>query len=414
MKKKFIFILISLFIIFFEVASFTYFKLISKDQLKLNLYTEKRNSALSYKYFDKIGLVLPKIENKQDLIVTHYVAEFTDKFTFKDILGLGIGFPDDGIDNKKFKAIALGDSFTRGVGSIDNLKNGWVELVEKKNTDLDIINLGHLGWGINDQKYKYNKIKKFIDHDIILYNFFSINDYGDNLLDFEYSLYIEKFFKKYGKVETKKLINDLNIRHGYKHHLEYLIKNKYKSYSVYFILKISDYLVNLKIFPAYQFKYDIPKDEIRLKLVKDELFNLAENKNLYTFVCKTKYCYYEFNKEFVSADILDKIVLNSASKINQFYFESLKQNKKFIFILHPSAGHFYSNQSLHGRNKLDRNLLKLLDRRIKVINLGERLPEISEREKNQTFFYKYDGHYNVNGYKNVSNIISEELLYLLR
>ena len=53
--------------------------------------------------------------------------------TFRDILGLGFGLPDDGIDKRKFKAVAMGDSFTRGVGSQNNLENGWVEIIEKKN-----------------------------------------------------------------------------------------------------------------------------------------------------------------------------------------------------------------------------------------------------------------------------------------
>ena len=37
----------------------------------------------------------------------------------------------DWVDEKKYKAVAIGDSFTRGVGSIDYLVNGWVELTEK-------------------------------------------------------------------------------------------------------------------------------------------------------------------------------------------------------------------------------------------------------------------------------------------
>jgi hypothetical protein len=414
MKKKFILLSVFLLLFILEVLIFFYFRFISNDHLNLEFYKEKRNASLSYNYFENVGLVLPKIKDKNDLIVTHYVKEFVDRFTFRDILGLEIGFPDDGIDDRKFKSVAIGDSFTRGVGSIDNLKNGWVELIEKKNKDIDIINLGHLGSGINDQKYKYDKLKKFIDHDIIIYNFFSTHDYKDNLSDFEYSIYVKKFYNKFGKEETQKLINDLNIRHGYKHHLEYLLNNRFKSYSIYFSLKIIDYLINIKMFPAYKFLYEIPKDQIRLNIVDDSLFQIHENKSYDTLVCENKYCFYNINKQVVDQMTLNKIILNSAKMINQFYQESLANNKKFIFVLHPNAGHFYANKGEYNHAKLDEKLLKLLDKRIEVINVGKNLIEINKKDKNKTFFYKYDGHYNIEGYKTVSEIINKELSKFLK
>ena len=414
MKKKFILFSVFLFLFIFEALIFVYFRFISNDHLNLALYKEKRNASLSYNYFENIGLVLPKIKDKKELIVTHYTKEFVDRFAFRDILGLEIGFPDDGIDNRKFKSVAIGDSFTRGVGSINNLKNGWVELIEKKNKDIDIINLGHLGIGINDQKYKYDKLKKYIDHDIIIYNFFSTHDYKDNLSDLEYAVYVEKFYNKFGKEETQKLINDLNIRHGYKHHLEYLLNNRLKSYSVYFSLKIIDYLISIKILPAKKFLYNIPKDEIRLKTVDDALFQIFEKKNYDILVCERKYCFYNINKKVINQKTLSKIILNSAKKINQFYRESLANNKEFIFVLHPNAGHFYIDKNEYSHAKLDEELLKLLDKRMKVINVGQKLIKINKKENNKTFFYKYDGHYNIEGYKIVSEIINEEISKVLK
>ena len=164
------------------------------------------------------------------------------------ILGLGFGLPDDGIDKRKFKAVAIGDSFTRGVGSQNNLENGWVEIIEKKNKDIDIINLGNLGGGLNEYKYKYNKLKEFIDHDIVILNAYSIGDYRENLVDIEYTIEIEKFFKKKRINETNKLIDDLQIRHGDKYSLEYLKKNEIRSYSIYFFLKVAEYIIHKKIF----------------------------------------------------------------------------------------------------------------------------------------------------------------------
>lgn len=416
-KKKFILFSILLFLLIFEFFSFIYFRFISNDFTNLTLYSDKRNSVLSYKYFENIGLVLPKIINKKDLVFTHYTSEFTDRFIFRDILELGAGFPDDGIDKKKYKAVAIGDSFTRGVGSINNLKNGWVELVEKENKDIDVINLGHFGLGINDQKYGYDKIKKFINHDIVIYNFLSIYDYLENVSDVQYSYYIEKFHKKFGAEETQKLINDLNIRHGYKHHLEYLMKNKIKSYGIYFTLKIADYLIQKDLLPPKKFMYSVPQAETRLNIVEDELFNLFKIRNNYKKVCKEKYCYAEYfenNKEIFTEKILNKIILNSANKINQFYQETSYSNREFIFVLHPNAGHFFPNQSIYDNKKIDKKLLDLLNPKIKVINVSDKLFEIYQNNKEKTYFYKHDGHYNITGYKKVGEIIGKELSRLLK
>ena len=182
--KSFIFILI--FFISSETASFIYYKHLSNDENNLKNYKKKREGSLNYFFSREIGLVFPK----PGINIVHYTSEFVDNFKTKDILFKGIGFFDDGIDNKKIKAVAIGDSFTKGVGSIDNIENGWVEIVERKLPNTDIINLGNLGKGIIDQAYAYNKIKKFINHDLVIYNFFSGGDYLENLDDKNYNEFL--------------------------------------------------------------------------------------------------------------------------------------------------------------------------------------------------------------------------------
>ena len=78
MKKKFFIFNIFVLLIFFEVISFIYFRFLSNDKNNLALYEEKRNGALSYHFFENVGLVFPKIDNNKDVIITHYVEEFTD------------------------------------------------------------------------------------------------------------------------------------------------------------------------------------------------------------------------------------------------------------------------------------------------------------------------------------------------
>jgi len=170
MKKKFIFYIFTfvMLAIVFEGLFYTYYKFIAEDDKKSKLYSEKKIGALSYSYNKEYEQVLPK----PNVTITHFNPEFVDRFITKDIFNNGIGFFDDGIDEKKYKAVAIGDSFTRGVGSIDYLKNSWTELVEKNLDNIDIVTLANRT-GIPQQKYSYDKLKNLIDHNIVIYNFFS-------------------------------------------------------------------------------------------------------------------------------------------------------------------------------------------------------------------------------------------------
>ena len=111
-QTKFLILTILFIFLIIEGLSYSYF-MISEDDKKIQIYKEQRIGALSFKYFSDVGLVLPK-PNKT---IVHYTDEFIDRFTTKDLKNDGKGFYDDGIDNRRFKSIALGDSFTRGIGS---------------------------------------------------------------------------------------------------------------------------------------------------------------------------------------------------------------------------------------------------------------------------------------------------------
>lgn len=408
-KKYFYLIFLIIIFIFLELLSFIYFKYISKDELNLERYEEKRIGALNYNFFEEVGLVLPNPNTYQ----IHYTKEFNDKFFFKKIVNLNAGFPDDGIDDRQIKAVAIGDSFTRGVGSTNNIISGWVELIENKNKDIDIVNLGHLGNGINDQSYAFERLKKYFEYDLIIYNFFSGGDYNDNLSDINYSYYLNKNFENFGKDKVKKIIDDLNIRHGYKYHLEYLLDTNFRIHTLYFSLKIIDYLIALNLFPKYKFSFKINKLDTRTNKVPDDIFKLSDFPKG-KFHCKTKYCYQEMSEEFKKDVIIEKIVSNSATKINEFYKNNIDEEKKLIFILHPSARNFYVDQTIFNYNKIDLSLLKKLDRNIKIINLGPMLKSIDDQIGDKKIFHKFDGHYNKNGYEIVSKLINMEIKKILK
>lgn len=402
-----IFILLNLLLI--ELLAFAYFKVFSNDEKNLELYVNKRISTDQYKYFDEVNLVLPK----PNLKIYHYTEEFVDIFETRDILKNGIGFFDDGIDNKNLKAVAIGDSFTRGVGSIDNLKNGWVELVEKVHGNIDIVNLGNLGIGINDQKYGYNQLKGLIDHELVIYNFFAGGDYIDNLNDKVISHYIKKKSQNLSNLELQEMIKDLNKRHGYKHHLEYLKDNNLRSHAFYLFLKIVDYLNLKKIINTWDnsFKYTLPNYEARLNVVNDNLY-LYHNFHPKKIRCIDKYCIKE-NSIFENQNISKDIIKNSSDKINSFFEDTLKDKKKFLLIIHPSARNFYPKNTNIDYNNLNKVLISQLNNKIKIIDLTNDLRIIDNNKPEINLFYRIDGHYTIEGYRIVSKIISKKLTQIL-
>ena len=336
----------------------------------------------------------------------HYTSEFVDVFKTKDILQNGIGFFDDGIDSRNFNLLAIGDSFTRGVGSENNILNGWVELSENTLKNTDIINLGNLGRGINQHRYGYSNIKKIFKYDGVIHNLFSGGDYKDNLKDIHYSYYIKNNSKKLGKRKIQNIINDLQVYHGYKYNLEYLSKNNLKSYSIYFFLKIYDLLINKGIFTGHN-HINLPLSQIRLKVVSDELFNI---KNSFSTVCLQKYCYRE-NFVFEDINLRNKIIKNSADKINSFYSEVTKNDgKEFFLVIHPSSRNFLTNKTKIDYNFLDKELISLLNKNIKILYLMEPLNNLIQDKPEIEIFHKFDGHYNIKGYKIVSEYISNFLI----
>ena len=273
-----------IFIFVFEIIFYFYFKL-SNTEEKLKNYKINRKNVLSYKYFPEINLVLPKPNTN----FIYSTKEFVDIFKTKDVLNSGFGLFDDGVDkNKKVYSVALGDSFTRGLGSIDNLKNGWIELTEKNLKWIDIINLGNLGGGVVTQKYSYDKIKHLIQHDLVILNFSTTLGFVENLDDKHSSYYFEKL-KDEKKLSNEKLqnrIDDLNKSRDYKSHLEYLKNNKIKSYTFAFSLKFIDVLIINKILssdflPDYitgesETFRNVKTSKSRLNIVPDDLYELKK------------------------------------------------------------------------------------------------------------------------------------------
>lgn len=418
-KKKYYLITFFFIVLIFELFSFTLFKSFNYDD-KFNLYYEKRAGNLKYKYFTDVKLALPE----PDTEIIHYTSEFTDKFKTKDVLGLGFGLFDDGVDlEKKYLAVALGDSFTRGTGSGDNIKNGWVELVEKETKSWDLLNLGNLGRSITDQKYGYDLLKNKIKHDIIIYNFFTGADYYENTSDNSSSFYLnEKITKKeIKKDELKDLIDNLQIFHGYDPSLEYLLESNYKSYSLWLLIKASIYSNLIKTIPeAYLPEiYKKPnksfKDyyETRMNIVSDEIYELGKKVNRSSKSYEIDKKIFHVKSMYENKKIARAMVDNSINQIKKLAIQSKREGKKFILIIHPSQNDTFD---FILRKKLQTNytfmrkeLVKNLEKEFLVLDLTEGLKKYVNNNKDAKIYWDQDGHYTPLGYKVVSKIISNFL-----
>lgn len=433
MIKKVFGNVLKIFIVFFifEIIFFSYFKINGLNK-KLELYKEKKISAESYKFFPEYGLVLPLPDKK----IYHETVDYLDIFETKDVLGKGFGLFDDGIDrNKKVYSVALGDSFTRGLGSINNLENGWVELTEKKLGWIDIINLGNLGGGIPIQKYSYNKIKNLINHELVIYNFYTRIGFRENLNDLLPSVYIEKIknSNSYNDKQIQILINELNTASIFKPHLNYLLKkedNFIKSYTVAFALKFLTLLKNKNVIPAEiapNFLTGKPKDfkkvysaDSRLLSVPDNMYELRNKfKDSIFSIDGRKFNYFEINKD---QKFMNKVIDYSAKSINQFANEVKLSGKNFILIILPSKNDVYYSvykDEILSKDQINYKefisiLKSKLDPQINVIDITDDVINFVERNPKIEIYYKNDNHYNLNGYRIVSKFISSKLKSLVK
>ena len=418
-KKLSILLFLFFNLILFEIFSFVFFS-INDERLKFNLYKKKYLGNSNYFFSKEVGLVFSKPDNE----VVHFTSEFVDIFKTKNILknSLNLGFFDNGIDLDKKSIVAIGDSFTRGTGSEDNIKYGWVSLIEKKIKNYNVINFGNRGSGINQQFYAYKKLENLIPHEIILYNFFSGNDYFDNLDDLDFNFYLSKKTNSLSEDEIDTIVNKLQNHHGFTYHMDYWHKNDFKLYSIYFLLKVYDYLLNNKVAPRFLInkkndiflKTNIKEQNARIGLVSDYLFKLKkEIESKKKVKCNQKYCFRYYDDFQNNKNIQEKIINNSAKKINEFYLYAKKNNKKFFLIVHPWARNL-DIEIGYQYNRIDEILLSKINKNIDYLVISNSLKNYEKSNPSKKLFHKYDGHYTKNGYREVSEIIYKYMYNFLK
>jgi len=90
----------------------------------------------------------------------------------------GIGFRDDGINSNKILSIALGDSFTLGLGT--NISDVWTEVLER-DTDLDVVNMGMFAHSTYNELKLLERYGLKLNPKIVFLGLYA-NDISDNYL----------------------------------------------------------------------------------------------------------------------------------------------------------------------------------------------------------------------------------------
>ena len=256
-----------------------------------------------------------------------------------------------------------------------------------------------------------------------MYNFFSGNDYFDNLDDLDFNFYLSKKTNSLSEDEINLIVNKLQNHHGFTYHMDYWHKNDFKLYSIYFLLKVYDYLLNNKVAPQFLInkkndiflKTNIKEQDARIGLVSDYLFKLKkEIESKKKVKCNQKYCFRYYDDFQNNKNIQEKIINNSAKKINEFYFYAKKNNKKFFLIVHPWARNL-DIEIGYQYNRIDEILLSKINKNIDYLVISNSLKNYEKSNPSKKkIFHKYDGHYTKNGYREVSKIIYKYMYNFLK
>ena len=221
--------------------------------------------------------------------------------------------------------------------------------------------------------------------------------------------------------EIKKVIDNLQIYHGYDPSFEYLLESKYKSYGVWLLIKISIYSNMTKIFPEKYLPeiYNKPDRSFndyyktRMNLVSDEIYELGKKVNKSSKSYKIDNKTFHVKLIYKDKEIAKKIVNNSIKQIKDFINQSKNENKKFILIIHPSQNDTYESVL---KEKIETNvsfmreeLIEGLKRDVLVLDLTNYLKKYITRNTRAKLYWDRDGHYTPLGYEVVSKIITNFL-----
>ena len=401
-------------VLFLESASYYVWKAFEVSE-RLNYYSAMKK--LVYVYHKKYRVVMP-LPNQN---VVTYSPEFADTFPTHDINNLGIGFFDDGLDKTHPKvALAIGDSMTRGVGSLNNLQNGWAELTERKLVDtLDIINLGNSGTGQPQQFLFFDRLVDFLPHDLVILNFYSGGDFLDNTLSFDFNIFLSELP---ATVDPSKIYNGVQQSFLYDPSYELLLKPVHSYMLCLLVRSLSRIFPNLFLPHVVQETRQAHSETANrsnhhpVSLLKeigerniDSWQRIKVDKFYYLL---TRYHYVEHRDE---ADLL---INHSASLINTFYQRIKDRNIPLVIVIHPAKEEIYLDATKIDSKDIDVNypreqLVSLLNPEIPILILAPLLKKMAQTSQ-ENLYWPVDPHYTPAGHKAVSEHIAVFLEKVMR
>ena len=263
------------------------------------------------------------------------------------------------IPKDKIRVICSGDSFTFGQGVAN--KDTWCEQFTSIDNRLESINLGQIGYGIDQAYLWYMRDGKKFDHDIHIFGFITDDIYR---MKFDtrqgYSKPILKLVN--GNLEVKNVPLPLKIPH---HSPAYL--------------KLSEHLHRLNKFRFYEFCERIGKKIFSQKTIKE---NIASEEEIKTLTVKVFETLEQINKEKGSTLVL-------------VYFPEYRD---------------YINDNEETDEWKEWLKVEMAKRGILFVDLVNEFRKLSSTEIESFFISKEDGHYSEKGHEFVANLLYKKLL----
>lgn len=366
-------------------------------------FAEAQATAASYAWREHLGVVMP-LPGKEIVL---YKDEYTDRFPTRDILGDGVGFFDDGLDrDRPVAAVALGDSFTRGVGSGNNLERGWVELVERRLPWLDVVNLGNSGTGPRQQFYFYSKVARLIPHQIVIVDFYSGNDFLDDADPFDWNKALAAL-----PAGTNRSAVFVAVQRAlaYQASPDFLSGCQYALKSACLAAALAARARRTEVLPPGvrdalalydRLRETAPADDLPAEVRQAAL----RAKTGWRQIDASLGLPFRFWTQSYERDRADAAALagHSARLINEFSRSVGRTGKKVVFVLHPTMLEVYATPvqlaKLGGDPELPKRLLKAeLDRDIPVLDLTPALRRRAAAGGPHLYWLR-DDHYSPAGY----------------
>ncbi|MBI4677695.1 MAG: SGNH/GDSL hydrolase family protein [Elusimicrobia bacterium] len=381
--------------------------------VKFKLYAEQIRTARSYRFFDPPGLALPLAGAE----IVDRRPGYVDRFRTRDVLGKGFGLFDQGLDQRPVRAVALGDSFTRGIGSLDNLKQGWVALVEGRLGWLDLVNLGNAGTGNLQQIQFYGKIAPFIQHRVVVLNFYSGNDFLENAEPFDWNRALAGL---HAGEDPTVLFTSIQEVFKYEPAYDFLLRSPVKSRAVWAGLILAQRLLGERALPpgvrGLRARFERMQRDARDPRVPESVRLLAEaNRAGLRLVPKAegRKVYAEVFPFHGDPEQAAALARHSAGLINAFRAELERGGVRLLLVIHPAIWEIYlSDQEkrfLDADFERPKALLKQgLEEGIPVLDLAERMREAAEESPEPLYWFD-DDHYTPEGYAAAAEAIAEFL-----